>query len=293
MYSMKRASELLGIPVVTIRAWENRYGIISPGRSNGGHRLLSDEDLARLGFLKEQIDKNGLKISEAVEKLKQSDSVPAAHAASPPAHGQMYASLVDKLYAELIQFDSAQADQTIDLAFALYDVEDTLRYIFVPVLYRVGTEWESGKIKVVQEHFASETIMRRLSALFRVFPINPGLPIVLAFCPEGERHHLGLLSFSLFLRKRGVNVLYAGPDTPLKELDGIIESQNISFVAASVTDPRNTDKLLTWIEATALKYPNLRFLLGGAAFDSPASRRMVQANVRYLSADQWEDWCQA
>lgn len=290
MYSMKRASELLDIPVGTIRAWENRYGIISPIRSSGGHRLLSDEDLARLGFLKEQIEKNGLKISEAVERLKQSRSAPAEQAAAPPIHGQMYDQLVDKLYAELIQFDSAQADQTIDLAFALYDVEDTLRYIFVPVLYRVGMEWEAGKIKVVQEHFASETIMRRLSALFRVFPINPGLPVVLAFCPEGERHHLGLLSFSLYLRKRGVNVLYAGPDTPLKELDGIIESQHISYVASSVTDPLHTEKLMTWIEATALKHPDLRFLLGGAAFEPPSSRRPVQANVRYLSADRWEDW---
>ncbi|MDI4647804.1 MerR family transcriptional regulator [Cohnella hashimotonis] len=293
MYSMKRASELLGIPVVTIRAWENRYGIISPSRSSGGHRQLSDGDLARLSFLKEQIEKNGLKISEAVELLLQSEAAPREQAAEPSAIGQMYDGLVDKLYAELMQFNSAQADLTIDLAFALYDVEETLRRIIVPVLYRIGAEWEAGKIKVVQEHFASETIMRRLSALFRVFPVNPSLPVVLAFCPEGERHHLGLLSFSLFLRKRGVNVLYAGPDTPLMELEGIIESQKISFVASSVTDPRYTGKLMAWIEETARNRPELRFLLGGAAFDNPAVRRDVKANVRYLSADQWENWSQA
>ncbi|MFD2332671.1 MerR family transcriptional regulator [Cohnella sp. GCM10020058] len=293
MYSMKRASELLGIPVVTIRAWENRYGIISPSRSSGGHRQLSDGDLARLSFLKEQIDKNGLKISEAVELLQQSEPALREQAAEPSAIGQMYDGLVDKLYAELMQFNSAQADLTIDLAFALYDVEETLRRIIVPVLYRIGSEWEAGKIKVVQEHFASETIMRRLSALFRVFPIHPNLPVVLAFCPEGERHHLGLLSFSLFLRKQGVNVLYAGPDTPLKELEGIIESQKISFIAASVTNPCHTDKLMAWIEEAARNRPELRFLLGGAAFDNPAVRRAVKANVRYLSADHWEDWNQA
>ncbi|WP_420869698.1 MerR family transcriptional regulator [Cohnella ginsengisoli] len=199
---MKRASELLGIPVVTIRAWENRYGIISPSRSSGGHRLLSEEDLARLGFLKEQIENNGLKISEAVELLQRSESLPAEQAAEQPVNAHAYDHLVEKLYAELIHFNAAQADQTIDLAFAMYDIEETLRRIVVPVLYRVGTEWESGKIKVVQEHFASETIMRRLSALFRVFPIHPSLPVVLAFCPEGERHHLGLLSFSLFFAQK-------------------------------------------------------------------------------------------
>lgn len=293
MYSMKRASELLDIPVVTIRAWENRYGAISPKRSSGGHRLLSDEDLAKLRFLKDHIENKGLKISEAVMLLQQGESVPPDEAAERQVIDRSYDRLVDKLYTELIHFHSAQADQTIDLAFALYDFEDTFRHIIVPVLYRVGAEWEAGKIAVVQEHFASETIMRRLSALFRVFPVNSSLPVVLAFCPEGERHHLGLLSFSLFLRKRGANVLYFGPDTPLGELEGIIEGQNVSFIAVSVTDARYIDKLMNWIEKVARNHPGLRFLLGGAAFDDLAARRNVKANVRYLSADQWEDWYNA
>ncbi|MFB9330739.1 MerR family transcriptional regulator [Paenibacillus aurantiacus] len=290
MYSMKRASELLGISVVKIRAWENRYGIISPQRSSGGHRLLSDEDLARLGFLKEQTEKNGLKISEAVLLLQQRESVPAEQAAEPPVTDKSYDGFVEKLYTDLIHFNSTQADQTIDLIFALYDLEETFRSVFVPVLYRIGEEWEEGKITVIQEHFASETILRRMSALFRVFPIDSSLPVVLAFCPEGERHHIGLLSFSLFLRKRGVNVLYSGPDTPLEGLEAIIENQHISFIAASVTDPRYIDKLMNWIETAARNNPRLRFLLGGAAFGDPAARRAVKANVRYLSVHQWEDW---
>ncbi|GLX70790.1 MerR family transcriptional regulator [Paenibacillus glycanilyticus] len=293
MYSMKRASELLDIPVVTIRAWENRYGVISPKRSSGGHRLLSEEDLAKLRYLKDHIENKGLKISEAVMLLQQRESVPPDEAEEQQVIDRSYDRLVDKLYSELIHFNSAQADQTIDLAFALYDFQETFRQIIVPVLYRVGAEWEAGKVTVVQEHFASETILRRLSALFRVFPVNPSLPVVLAFCPEGERHHLGLMSFSLFLRQRGANVLYSGPDTPLQELDGIIERQNVSFIAVSVTDTRYIDKLMNWIEKAARNNHGLRFLLGGAAFDDPAARRNVKANVRYLTADQWEDWYNA
>ncbi|MFC5528139.1 MerR family transcriptional regulator [Cohnella yongneupensis] len=289
MYSMKRASELLHIPVVTIRAWENRYGVIAPRRSGGGHRLLSEEDLSRLRFLKNQIEQNGLKISEAVLLLRKSDSVPPEQVAEQATSSRTFDGLVDKLYMNLIHFDSVQADETIDLAFALYDFEEAFRRIFVPVLYRAGTEWEAGKIAVAQEHFATETILRRISALFRVFPVNSGLPVVLAFCPEGERHHLGLMSFSLFLRKRGAAVLYLGPDTPLKDLDGIITNHSVSFIAASVTDRRYVDKLMEWIEVAARNHPQLRFLLGGAAFDQ-VEWRPVKANVRYLSAEQWEDW---
>ncbi|QTH42781.1 MerR family transcriptional regulator [Cohnella sp. LGH] len=291
MYSMKKASELLGIPVVTIRAWENRYGVISPTRSVGGHRQLSEVDLSRLRFLKNQIQ-NGLRISEAAKLLLQSGPTPPKHAAEQETTGWKLDGLVDKLYTDLIRFNSTEADHTIDLAFALYDFEDTFRHIFVPVLYRVGAEWESQKVSVLQEHFATETIMRRVSALFRVFPINPNLPVVAAFCPEGERHHLGLMSFSLFLRKRGVNVLYLGPDTPLKDLDAIIENQHVSFLAVSVTDRCYVDKLMEWIKAAGRKHKGLRFLLGGAAFDR-LEGRLVQSNIRYLSADQWEDWYKA
>ncbi|MBQ4901193.1 MerR family transcriptional regulator [Paenibacillus sp. Marseille-P2973] len=289
MYSMKKASELLGIPAVTIRAWENRYGVITPSRSVGGHRQLSDKDLSRLRFLKNQIEQNGLKISEAVNLLQQRESIPPKQAAEQEEGSRSFDGLVDKLYMDLTQFNTTQADHTIDLAFALYDFEETFRHIFVPVLYRIGTDWEEGKISVSQEHFASETITRRLSALFRVFPVNPALPVVAAFCPEGERHHLGLMSFSLFLRKRGINVLYLGPDTPLRDLDNLIESQHVSFIAASVTNVRYAGKLIEWIKATTINYPHLRFLLGGAAFDR-VEERLVQANVRYLSADQWDDW---
>ena len=36
MYTIKRAAELTGISVATLRAWERRYGVVSPQRSDGG-----------------------------------------------------------------------------------------------------------------------------------------------------------------------------------------------------------------------------------------------------------------
>lgn len=288
MYSMKKASELLGIPVVTIRAWENRYGVISPIRSDGGHRILSEEDLSRLRFLKRQIEENGLKISAAA-RLLQSDSVSEELPTDQPESIRAYDGLVEKLYLYLIQFHSTKADETIDLAFALYDLEEAFQRIIAPILYRVGADWEAGTISVAQEHFTSETIMRRLSALFRVFPVNPTLPVVLAFCPEGERHHLGLMWFSLFLRKRGAEVLYLGPDTPLQDLDGILRSHPVGIVAASVTDRRHVQKLMAWIDATRRSYPGLRFLLGGAAFGR-SELRQEKPNVRYMDLEEWENW---
>ena len=39
MFTIKRAAELTGLPVATLRAWERRYGVVAPIRSEGGYRL--------------------------------------------------------------------------------------------------------------------------------------------------------------------------------------------------------------------------------------------------------------
>jgi DNA-binding transcriptional MerR regulator len=37
-----------GVAVTTLRAWESRYGVLRPGRTEGGHRLYSEEDVDRV-----------------------------------------------------------------------------------------------------------------------------------------------------------------------------------------------------------------------------------------------------
>ena len=47
----------------------------------------------------------------------------------------------------------------------------------------------------------TQLISQRFYQFFHLFPIYPHLPKVLALCPEGEHHQVGLLLFSLFMRK--------------------------------------------------------------------------------------------
>jgi MerR family transcriptional regulator, heat shock protein HspR len=47
VYGISVAAELSGIPVQTLRLYE-RYGLLTPARSDGGTRRYSADDLARL-----------------------------------------------------------------------------------------------------------------------------------------------------------------------------------------------------------------------------------------------------
>ena len=57
--------------------------------------------------------------------------------------------------------------------------------------------------------------------------------------PPGSRHELGPLAYAVALRRRGVNVLYLGPDTPVASW--VHASTESSAVAATIGVARPAD----------------------------------------------------
>lgn len=284
MYSIKQVSELLDIPAVTIRAWENRYNIVKPTRTEGGHRLYSKKDVETLKWLKRQMDENNMKISDAV-RLYQEPADPPAISTST---SNSYEDLLIQLYEALVNLDSQEANRITDLAFSLYDYEEVFHHILVKVLYRIGDDWENGIISVAQEHFSSQFIINRCTQFFRVLPVNPALQKVLAFCPEGENHHIGLMIFSLFLRKKGHEVIYLGPNTPFDGLTELIKMKDISVVAISLTHSGPLEELETWIKNRLHTNPSLKFILGGTCIQD--CNRLDSKSVSYSIGMDWEEW---
>jgi MerR family transcriptional regulator, light-induced transcriptional regulator len=52
-----------GVSLHVLRAWERRYGVVEPVRTEGGQRLYSDADVARLRLLR-QVTEAGRNISQ-------------------------------------------------------------------------------------------------------------------------------------------------------------------------------------------------------------------------------------
>jgi CheY-like chemotaxis protein len=55
IYSIGAVAAMIGVPAATLRTWEERYGVIVPTRSRGGHRLYSRDDVERLRFVAERV----------------------------------------------------------------------------------------------------------------------------------------------------------------------------------------------------------------------------------------------
>ncbi len=51
IYSIGAVSRMLGVPAATLRAWEDRYGVVLPERSEGGQRLYTRSQIEQLTFI--------------------------------------------------------------------------------------------------------------------------------------------------------------------------------------------------------------------------------------------------
>jgi len=270
IYTIKTVVQQTGITSATLRAWERRYGVLSPGRSDGGYRLYSERDIATLRWLKGQVDA-GVSISSAVTllELQQADESPNPEpqsALSPAApRGPRHAGvIIRELLAALLAFHEAEAEAILSEAFALYSVEDVAEEVITPVLVEIGERWHRGEASIVQEHFATAFLRHRLAALFRVYSQPAAGPLAITGAAPGEWHDIGILLVALALRRHGWRVIHLGQNVPALHLAEEIQRLRPNLVCLSATTTESVPGLVAVAEAIdSLPPPKPRLALGG------------------------------
>jgi MerR family transcriptional regulator, light-induced transcriptional regulator len=203
-------SRRVGVSPDVLRAWERRYGLLDPLRSDSGQRLYTPADESRVRRMRELM-------AEGFSAQVAARSVGAPAPAPPPADTAALAAVIAALDEALMALDATAAHTAFDRLLAGYGLDTVLGDAILPLLARIGDRWERGDTTVAQEHFASALLAGRLQALTRGWDRGNG-PRAIAACPPGERHDLGLLCFALALRDRGWRIAYLGQDTPVQAL---------------------------------------------------------------------------
>jgi DNA-binding transcriptional MerR regulator/methylmalonyl-CoA mutase cobalamin-binding subunit len=254
MYSIKQASIRSGVSVPLIRAWERRYGVVSPKRTPSGYRLYDDQAIATLVRVRE-LTESGWTASEASRAVLEGEvTVPALRReptsaiTSDEAHAEA-ADLIDRFVAAATVMDIATTGAALDEIFARGSFEAIVDDLLMPALSALGQAWSEGRVDVAAEHAASAAIHRRLSALYEAAATIDD-PLVVVGLPPGSRHELGALAFSVALRRRGVGVLYLGPDVPVASWVHVIEQNRARVAVMSVV--QEVDRVSALEVATAL-----------------------------------------
>lgn len=129
----------------------------------------------------------------------------------------------EEIYDAILGLDAA-AIQRLVVRFKLSGGTDVVvADVLIPVLRRVGEQWESGELSVLHEHHAS-SIIRSMVAQFRRPVIRAQRPAVVLACPPGELHDLPAHLFSLMMMEREMAPIVLGADTPWKAMAGAVRS---------------------------------------------------------------------
>lgn len=251
-------SRRAGVSPELLRAWETRYGLLTPERTSGGLRLYTEDDERAVREMTRHIAA-GLSAAEAARAVLAdgSPSVPADR-------------LLERLDGSLAALDEPEAQAALDQTFAGRDVESAVLQVILPFLRILGERWAVGERTVAQEHFASHVVGGRLRALARGWGDGDG-PCVALACPEGEQHEFGLLCFGLLLHERGRKIAYFGAQTPAAELAPAIQELAPELLVFCATSARPFRKAEDGIRALSKL---ARLAIGGPGASGDLARSM-------------------
>jgi MerR family transcriptional regulator, light-induced transcriptional regulator len=263
-------SRRAGVSTDLLRAWERRYGLLRPTRSEGGFRLYSPQDEQRVALMRDHLER-GLSAAQAARVILDETE---RHPDESPALARGAESLRQALDA----LDESAAHTALDTLLANLSLETVLGEVVMPYLHELGERWKRGEASVADEHFASNLLRGRLLGLARGWDRGLG-PRALLACAPGEQHDLALIVFGMALRERGWRITYLGPDTPIDSLENVARTLEPAAVVIAVTNPQR----LAGTEASLRKVArNVPLWIAGAG----ASPRVTEkAGARHLDAD--------
>lgn len=289
IYNTKAVVQKTGIPAATLRAWERRYGVPLPARTESNYRLYSERDVALIRWLRARVDE-GITMGQAVDlykRIRAGQDVPAplVREADEAADRPLNPShLQERLITAFQSFDERAAGIALSEAFAAHPLDRVCTGVIRPVMERIGELWHEGVLSVPVEHFATAFVERKLLSLVDVQPpVTDGPPIVTG-CATFEQHRLGILLLSLFLRRAGHRVVYLGANLPVRELENVLRGQPPAMVALSASTLAALPSLREFGTSVDIQTPRPLYLVGGRLFREDPGLVETIPNARLLGS---------
>ncbi len=233
-----------GLSMHLIRAWEKRYGAVSPERTDTQRRLYSEADVHRLNLLKGLVER-GFSIGQ-IAKLTDDElerslheferTVVTSRASLSEDCSDSITCVKDGLEA-IERYDGDRLRDVLTEAMIGMSEIQLIQDVIVPLMNRVGASWQAGDIRVAQEHFASAVIRERLgSMLTRRIP-SSNAPLMISTTPQGYHHEIGAMVVAIIGATQGWRTIFLGSDLPAEEIAAAARKLGACLVALSLTYP--------------------------------------------------------
>ncbi|CAN5282351.1 MerR family transcriptional regulator [soil metagenome] len=276
-FSIKDLENLTGIKAHTIRIWEQRYTFLKPQRTKTNIRHYSNEELKN--FLNiALLNKHGYRISQ-IEKMSE-NQIRDTILSLPVIAGDDI--LINELIKAMTDVNIRYFEQKLDEYLGVQGTENAVLNIIYPFLERIGILWLTGNINPAQEHLVSNVIRQKIIVGIEHLPIpDEGNVKACLFLPNGEYHEMALLFVCYLMKKKGINVIYVGNSTPLKDIESICNVTKPQILYTHLTTAGRNFNFEFFLQELSIKFSSYEILISGKLTEVYSRKVPKQITLMY------------
>jgi len=267
-HPVRVVAQRTGLSSHVLRAWERRYGVVAPHRTEGGQRLYSEADIERLSLLRTLTAAGGA-ISQLAQlphdELIRLVPVEPLHERDPASGNtaeRWRASALEAIEA----LDNGELRRELGRAALALGVPLFLEEVVGPVLQEVGVRWREGRLGMAHEHLATVVVREVLGWVREAAGTGGAAPALVVATPANQMHEGGALMVAAAAAAEGWRVTYLGANLPGSEIADAVVRTGARAVALSVIHPDNDPAMGKQLEALRRALPaGIPLLVGGAA----------------------------
>ena len=275
MHTIKFAAQQTGLSQHTIRAWERRYGALTPDRTATNRRLYSNEDIDKLKLIQRGVQAGhtvgriaGLSASELAELLGPAgrSEPPRAAEVHDPSAAPDWAPYLAECVGSVASLDGAGLENALNRAAIMLGAVALIENIMLPLMEELGENWAAGDVGPAHEHLATAVLRTFLGRTLATFQPPLQAPRVIVTTPQGQIHELGALIAAVTAAAAGWRALYLGPNLPYGEIVAAAHQSGAAAIALSIVYPHDDPGLNHELKALRTQVgPEMLIMAGGRA----------------------------
>ena len=243
-----------GVSVLSLRAWEKRYGYPSATKLSSGHRRYTNLDLQKL-LLVQQLLENGFKISKIIsydiEELTELITSNCGKRITPQQINNTNSKSNSNIKQALECVNNYDEDGLFMICNHYWNTSTPLEFVeefSIPFLDQLGSRWTDKILDISKEHFASNCLKSFIQSKWR--KLNRTLKgdcYILAMLPN-DFHSFGLQICALLSVIQKQKIIYLGERTPVEAIQNATAELEPSTIVLSVSSTMNEQITIKYLK---------------------------------------------
>ena len=300
----KAVVSLLGVNEHTLRAWERRYGAVTPARSPEGRRSYSRKDVERLRLLIDLTSQGhhiGNVATLPMAKLRALKGLLAPlPSASAPIEAEAPAGTdhLNRILETLENFDLEKLNQALLTARFELSQKSLVMHLILPLMAKVGNLVTCQTLSIAQEHILSSLLRDHIGQIYHSlspydFSSRMNHSTFALTTREGDMHEFGILISAILCALHRKRTHYLGPNLPARDLVFACKQfaiENLVLGLSAIPNDKEIVSAQSFLEYLDENLPKnvTVWIGGGATFDLEA----LKSHRKFLVIQQIEQFDQ-